>query len=321
MFKLQSTTVLRGLNGGVLVMLDTGRQDDATTKKRVLVAVASIHLPWQGESSERQDGTSPRRKLLDGFLQQINTNVKRYVQDEGAVVAIIIGGDMNDAFHAAEVAMEAGFRDSFYDLQLTVPPTYPAFPGNDVIKRYGYNVDERGTTTYDWIFSNGVLRSTAAQVLSSKQFDADPKTYRYEFPFFSDHLPVAATYQVLVSDSDRPVAPSGGLAAAATMPASRPSPAAAVAQLLPGASEPASSMAATDPPATTTGDSSATATTTVTTELTDDASDAVQDLCGDSCAELVSRKGRNICKAAWAQGCPDDAPPEGFSSKSICMPE
>lgn len=96
--------------------------------------------------------------------------------------------------------------------------------------------------------------------------------------------------------------------------------AAAVGQLLPGASEPASSMAATDA-ATDSGDSFATATTTVTTELTDDASDAVQDLCGDSCAELVSRKGRNICKAAWAQGCPDDAPPEGFSSKSICTPE
>ena len=88
-----------------------------------------------------------------------------HLDKAGPVFGALIGGDLNDPFHPTELAMEAGYRDCFFDLDRVVPPTYPAFGR---LEQFGYNVDERGAIAYDWLFSNSVLRSVDAQVLSAK---------------------------------------------------------------------------------------------------------------------------------------------------------
>jgi len=170
-FKLASWTELKITRGLLVHLIDRSHGYH--------LSAASVHLPWMGKVAERSDGVSHRRRLFAEALEEIEDSM-----EPGA--GALIGGDMNDPFHPAEVANLNNWRDTWFDLRQISPSTYPSFFDH---KRFGHTFGERGSMTYDWIFVNSALKSVKAAVV--------PATTATNPVPFSDHMPVAADLQLV----------------------------------------------------------------------------------------------------------------------------
>lgn len=168
---------------GVLAVLEAKTGTNWKVGSGHIVVAASIHLPWMGTEAERSQGQSTRRQLFAHILEEVLQSLAAAGNGSGGA---IIGGDMNDAFHPAEVANMNMWRDCWFDLRKISPPTYPGFFDPS---RFGHVFGERGATTYDWIFANGALRSVDAKVVDVvRTVDQVP---------FSDHMPVLAKIEMV----------------------------------------------------------------------------------------------------------------------------
>jgi len=159
----------------------------ASRRARILV-VASVHLHWMGTKRERSKGRSTRRADFASILSELQATA---AAEEAS--AAFLGGDMNDPFHPADVALLNDWRDCWYDLGSVGQFTYPAFFDPH---RFGHVFGERAQVTYDWIFMNRGLRSIQAEVIETVR---TPE----KIPF-SDHKPVAATLEWADKNNTRP---------------------------------------------------------------------------------------------------------------------
>lgn len=133
------------------------------------VLASTAHYTAQNHEHELETGQSPR-------IEQSRRTAEALTDLAGAEEAVVFTGDLNDTFHPRLVLEEAGFSHPFGDLNIPVPPTFPARPTRR---------DRLEQWALDWIFGKRV-RSVAATVPRFYHEDAAP----------SDHWPVLAVYEL-----------------------------------------------------------------------------------------------------------------------------
>jgi len=176
-FKLRHSWELKGGRGLGCILEEVTA---ASRRARVLV-VASVHLRWMGTRTEKNQGVSTRRADFASILSELQVTA---AAEEAS--AAFLGGDMNDPYHPADVALLNGWRDCWYDVDGLGQFTYPAFFDPH---RFGHVSGQRAQVTFDWIFMNRGLRSIQPEVIETV------RTAK-KIPF-SDHKPVAATLELV----------------------------------------------------------------------------------------------------------------------------
>jgi endonuclease/exonuclease/phosphatase family metal-dependent hydrolase len=150
----------------------------------VRLIVASVHFTWQGSEKEIQVGQNPR---IDQSRQCVCPLEELAEQAGTPKPAVLLMGDMNEAFHTRRVLTEEGFCDCFRELGIPAQPTHPQRPCSDPEE------EEVADQALDWIFAlrepkAGKARCVLANVLKNAHGAGGV------FP--SDHMPVAAVYEI-----------------------------------------------------------------------------------------------------------------------------
>ena len=146
--------------------------------------VGTAHLTWHGSPGNAAlgvagmegGGPSPRINQSKACAAAMDR-----LADGGPCLLM---GDMNDGFVPRRVLAGAGFVDCFAALGLPARPTYPQRPCTDFGEAF------ESDQAYDWIFAKGGPRCLVANVFGDLR--PPPESGGYA----SDHMPVAAVYEV-----------------------------------------------------------------------------------------------------------------------------
>lgn len=150
------------------------------------VVVSTAHLTWQGAEVEIQ-GSNPRlvqsQRMADAVISLARTACG--LSDDPEVIPALLMGDFNEGFHPRRILEAHGFRDCFRELGLAARATHPQRPCVDE------DEEHLADHVLDWIFALSLpscsirLRCLLANVLQG-----------IKGGFASDHMPVAAVYEL-----------------------------------------------------------------------------------------------------------------------------
>lgn len=137
--------------------------------------VSTTHLTHETCVDEMTTANNPRHEQT----VQCALALRQLRRDQEPV---LFGGDLNDPLHPTRLMFtHMQMKDSFFDLGVPSPPTWPSFSG-DLFRPDSLS---RGSRTFDWIFATEELRSISSMALTFSLNSVCP----------SDHLPVLATYE------------------------------------------------------------------------------------------------------------------------------
>jgi endonuclease/exonuclease/phosphatase family metal-dependent hydrolase len=136
------------------------------------MVASTAHFTAPNHPEERDTGRSPR-------VEQSRRTARALDRLAGDDEPTLFAGDLNDATHPRRILGDAGYTDTFTELNLPVPPTFPARPTRG-------SVATTADQPLDWIFADDGADARSATVPRFSHDGVAP----------SDHWPVVAVYEV-----------------------------------------------------------------------------------------------------------------------------